>query len=71
MDAGFTRDRFALALHVLGLLALLVVWQQVQLPGYAFAIALLGLSLWPWLGPWRRPAAVSYTHLTLPTIYPV
>ncbi|WP_416638943.1 hypothetical protein [Pseudomonas sp. OHS18] len=59
MDAGFTRDRFALALHVLGLLALLVVWQQVQLPGYAFVIALLGLSLWPWLGPWRRPAAVA------------
>ncbi|TBU71493.1 methyl-accepting chemotaxis protein [Phytopseudomonas daroniae] len=61
MGSGFTRDRLALALHVLGLLALLVVWQQVQMPAYIGAIALLLLALWPWLGAWRRsvPAAAD------------
>ncbi|MCW2290127.1 methyl-accepting chemotaxis protein [Pseudomonas sp. BIGb0408] len=57
MGSGFTHDRLALALHVLGLLALLVVWQQVHLPTYLGVIALLSLALWPWLGPWRKVAA--------------
>jgi len=61
MDAGMTRDRLAPALHLLGLLALLVVWQQVQLPVYIAVIALLALALWPWFGPWRRPAVVAST----------
>jgi len=34
MDAGFTRDRFALALHVLGLLALLVFYARLQWVAY-------------------------------------
>ncbi|SDI74153.1 methyl-accepting chemotaxis protein [Pseudomonas flavescens] len=61
MDSGSMRHRLALGLvlHVLGLLGLLVLWQQVQLPAYLGAIALLMLALWPWLGPWRRPVTAA------------
>ncbi|TBU97175.1 methyl-accepting chemotaxis protein [Phytopseudomonas dryadis] len=35
----------------------MLVYQQVRLPAYVGVPALLLLALWPWLGPWRRPAA--------------
>ena len=55
MGSNVTRDRLTMALHVLGLLLFLVVWQRVQMPVYISAIAVLALALWPWLSLWRRP----------------
>ena len=43
-------------------------------PGYTSHEPLVGLLLavpWSWLAPFGLVAPVSYTHLTLPTIYSV
>ena len=54
MQAAFVRSPAACLLHALGLGALLLVYQQTQLPLYVSVPSFLILALWPWLGPWQR-----------------
>ena len=55
MRSAFVRRPLACLLHGLGLVALVLVYQRVQLPPYLGIVSLLLLALWPWLGPWQRP----------------
>lgn len=54
MQAAFIRSPVACFLHAVGLAALMLVYQQVQLPAYISVPSFLLLALWPWLGPWQR-----------------
>ncbi len=54
MQAAFIRSPIAFVLHALGLAALMLVYQQTQLPSYVSVPSFLLLALWPWLGPWQR-----------------
>lgn len=56
MRPAYSRHPWACLLHAGGLALLMVVYQQMQLPLYLSVPAYLLLALWPWLGPWKRPA---------------
>ncbi|MCU1719077.1 methyl-accepting chemotaxis protein [Pseudomonas sp. 5P_3.1_Bac2] len=55
MRSAFVSSPIACLLHTAGLIGLLVLYQQVQVPWYISVSSLLLLGLWPWLGPWQRP----------------
>jgi methyl-accepting chemotaxis protein len=54
MQAAFVRSPFTCLLHALGLAALMVAYQSMQLPLYISVPSFMILALWPWLGPWQR-----------------
>ncbi len=56
MRSAYLRHPKACLLHGLGLIILMTVYQQGQMPLYLSIPAYLLLALWPWFGPWRRPA---------------
>ena len=51
-----TRARRLKRTHGLGLIILMTVYQQGQMPLHLSIPAYLLLALWPWFGPWQRPA---------------
>lgn len=55
MRSAYLRHPKACLLHGLGLIILMTVYQQGQMPLYLSIPAYLLLALWPWFGPWRRP----------------
>ena len=54
MRVAYIRYPIALALHALGLVALMATYSQINMPLYVSIPSLLLLALWPWLGPWQR-----------------
>ena len=54
MRVAFIRHPMAFALHALGLVALMVVHRQFDMPLLVTIVSVLLLALWPWLGPWQR-----------------
>ena len=56
MRSAYLRHPQACLLHGLGLVILMTVYQQGQMPLHLSIPAYLLLALWPWLGPWQRPA---------------
>lgn len=54
MQAAFVRFPITCLLHALGLLALMLLYQRMQLPPYLSIASLMIMALWPWLGPWQR-----------------
>ena len=54
MRVAFIRHPMAFALHALGLVALMVVHRQFEMPLLVTIVSVLLLALWPWLGPWQR-----------------
>ncbi len=56
MRSAYLRHPKACLLHGLGLIILMTVYQQGQMPLYLSIPAYLLLALWPWFGPWQRPA---------------
>ena len=55
MRSAYLRHPQACLLHGLGLVILMVVYQQGQMPLSLSIPAYLLLALWPWFGPWQRP----------------
>ncbi|MES2817550.1 MAG: methyl-accepting chemotaxis protein [Pseudomonadota bacterium] len=64
--SAFIRRPLACLLHALGLLAVMGVYQQVQVPSYLAMLSVLLLALWPWLGPWQRIEDEVETPTTQP-----
>ena len=56
MRSAYLRHPQACLLHGLGLVILMTVYQQGQMPLHLSIPAYLLLALWPWFGPWQRPA---------------
>jgi len=56
MRSAYLRHPQACLLHGLGLIILMTVYQQGQMPLHLSIPAYLLLALWPWFGPWQRPA---------------
>ncbi|PAU66446.1 chemotaxis protein [Pseudomonas sp. PIC25] len=54
MRPAFIGHPVACLIHALGLAALMLVYQRMQLPLYVSIPSFLLLALWPWLGPWQR-----------------
>lgn len=55
MRSAYLRHPQACLLHGLGLVILMTVYQQGQMPLHLSIPAYLLLALWPWFGPWQRP----------------
>ena len=56
MRSAYLRHPQACLLHGFGLVILMTVYQQGQMPLHLSIPAYLLLALWPWFGPWQRPA---------------
>ncbi len=56
MSSSYRCHPVACLLHATGLILLVVVYQSWALPLWLSIPAALLLALWPWLGPWQRPA---------------
>ncbi|GGJ85611.1 methyl-accepting chemotaxis protein [Pseudomonas matsuisoli] len=64
MDTVFSRRSLLIGLHAIGVVALLLLQQHLQLPIAFAAILLLPLTLWPWLLRLRTPATAAQAEVT-------